>query len=731
MRWEAIREGLAAWDDPTAETKLPFWKRREVALSVLVVLIGLALYLPKLGSYYFWDPWEPHYSQVAMEMEEKGDWLVPHYRHSDKWFSKPILFFWLTKPSFLLFGQTEFAGRLPIMLLAVAGLALFNLLVGRLFSWRTGLLASLILATSPQWFFISRQSIFDGPYVVFQTTALLLLYVGLFVHPDRSRWIYGFWIVSGVAMLTKGLLAIMLPASAIGTYVLISWDWAILKRMRFLRGLAVFFVVAAPWYAFMTAKFGWPYFKSFFIYHHFERAAGMISKPNDSFERYVAQIFYATFPWSAFLPVALVRFLTYGAEDVYGRTRRNLLIFLSFAMPYILFTLSSTKFNHYIFPVVPFLAIMIAHYLVGLVKGPQRTIVRFEIILAVFLFGILAKDLVTHYKHFVHLFIYYYDRALPTSVNPRSAFYALFIPMGLFIGLPMIRRRFHLSQLAGLWLLAAGLTLFCNTWLMPKLTPTYSLAHLWYAYLEHSDGKDPMCAYHSWEERSVSYYSNNKIVYLDSRKNGSETKFFKKPGKLYCMVDHNVYPKLRERVKKNADRDLYIVDSEHPFTYLVATDPPQADKDKPATGDKTFLLDAAPALEKPVEAVWDGKIKLLGWESDKPSYKRGERITLSFYFEALADVGDDWQIFIHGDVVNGGGRMNGDHLPASGRHPTDKWTKGQIVKDVWSGVVPTHLSSGAIEIYLGFFKEEGRMKVESGPDDGDDRVRLGSLTLED
>src|SRR5688572_1149207 len=32
--------------------------------------LGLFIYLPYLDTYPLWDPWEPHYTQVAWEMEE-------------------------------------------------------------------------------------------------------------------------------------------------------------------------------------------------------------------------------------------------------------------------------------------------------------------------------------------------------------------------------------------------------------------------------------------------------------------------------------------------------------------------------------------------------------------------------------------------------------------------------------------------------------------------------------
>jgi hypothetical protein len=712
------------FDDDGLQAEQPWYKRRGFLLTLFVLAVGMILYLPGLGSYTLWSPWEPHYSQVAMEMNQVDSWLVPTYRHSDRWFSKPILLFWFLKPSFQILGQTEFAARLPIVLFALFGLAMVNFMVGRLFNWKVGLLSSMILATSPQWFFISRQTIFDGPYVVVQTIAFLYLLVGLFKYPDRARWMYGFWIFSGLAMLLKGLLAIVLPASAVGLFILVTWDWSILKRMKFGKGFLIFLTVAAPWFIFMTTKFGYQYFHSFFVYHHFERAAGLIKKPNASFDLYIQQIVYATFPWSAFLPVALARFLTWRSSDVHGETRKNLMVFLCAAMPYIFFSYSSTKFHHYIFPVVPFLGIMVAYYLERMMREGAKPIVRFELLLAALIFGVIAKDIVTDYKHLIHLFIYYYERDLP-RLHVQPLFYAAFIPMAVLMVLPTIRRKLTWPVMTGLVVMAATFAMICNFWLMPKVTPHFSQKILLEAYNKLSDGSDPICEYHSWERRNVSYYFDNKSVYLNARRAGSAERFFKKEGRLFCMVDHNYYNKLRSEVKQATGKDLLIVNSDHPFTYLVSTQPLEQqvrNKDK-------FILNEAPVVKNRSEAVFDGKIRLLGWELDDKKFKIGDEITVTLYFEVLDRIDKDYSIFIHGEVYGAQGRMVGDHLPVQGTYQTDQWKKGQYIVDTWTGRIPDTISEGRLSLYVGFFNGKTRMKIMDGQGDGLHRYKLTTVQV--
>ncbi|MEM1008657.1 MAG: hypothetical protein AAGJ35_06590, partial [Myxococcota bacterium] len=70
--------------------------RADVLITVGLVLLAMLFYIPYIGLSPLWDPWEPHYSQVAMEMVWKDNWWMLWYRNtSHKFWSKPVLTFWL------------------------------------------------------------------------------------------------------------------------------------------------------------------------------------------------------------------------------------------------------------------------------------------------------------------------------------------------------------------------------------------------------------------------------------------------------------------------------------------------------------------------------------------------------------------------------------------------------------------------------------------------------------
>ena len=110
----------------------------------------------------------------------------------------------------------------------------------------------------------------------------------------------------------------------------------------------------------------------------------------------------------------------------------------------------------------------------------------------------------------------------------------------------------------------------------------------------------------------------------------------------------------------------------------------------------------------------------LGYEIEVDELRRGQRVTMTHYFEVLDDIPGGWRLFVHGE--SGGEMLNLDHTPVDGMHPLDEWEPGTIVADEHSFRVPRDWSPGTFTLYLGIWhSDEGRVPVD-GPDDGDRRA---------
>ena len=178
---------------------------------LLVMLFGVLLYIPFAGSYGLWDPWETHYGEVARQMTSRGDYISLWWPGSpldgDAFWSKPVLTFWIMSLSMHLAGiggagapsgelavssAAEWVLRVPFCLMSLMALVGVYLPTSRFVSRRAGLLAVLVLATSPLFSLVARQAMTDMPFVGPMTLALGLGALALFEDNDqelpRRRW---------------------------------------------------------------------------------------------------------------------------------------------------------------------------------------------------------------------------------------------------------------------------------------------------------------------------------------------------------------------------------------------------------------------------------------------------------------------------------------------------------------------------------------------------------------
>lgn len=132
-----------------------------------------------------------------------------------------------------------------------------------------------------------------------------------------------------------------------------------------------------------------------------------------------------------------------------------------------------------------------------------------------------------------------------------------------------------------------------------------------------------------------------------------------------------------------------------------------------------------------VDAVLGNAIRVHGADLQTP-VSPGDALALRFYFESVAGLDQDWQVFLHIDAKQGAYRIHGDHFPARGKYSTTLWQKGEVIADEWKGAVPRDAPRGAYDVWLGFYVGDDRLPFTSGDSavhDGVDRVRVGTIEV--
>lgn len=324
-------------------------------LSVLTVTFGI-LCFQMLGHFPLLEPDEGRYSEIPREMLERFDFITPTLNYV-KYFEKPPLLYWLNSLSFAIFGQNEFAARFPCALAGLLTILCTYWLGRELLGRRVGVVAAVIVGTSVGFIALGRINLTDMPLTFCMTLCLGAFILAVEDKGERKSFYYHlFYIGAALAVLAKGLIGILLPGTIIFLFLLLRKRWGLLREMRLLTGIPLFFLVAAPWFILVSIK-NPEFARFFFIHEHFERFLTKVHGRYQPIWYFIPILLGIMLPWSLYIPVALKKVWTERKSES-GDILSWLAIWGLFI--FIFFSKSNSKLIPYILPVVPPLAILVA-----------------------------------------------------------------------------------------------------------------------------------------------------------------------------------------------------------------------------------------------------------------------------------------------------------------------------------------------------------------------------------
>jgi 4-amino-4-deoxy-L-arabinose transferase-like glycosyltransferase len=324
------------------------------ALAIAFVLVWFG----GLGYRKLARPDEGRYGEIPREMVASGDWLTPR-ANGYKYFEKPPLQYWATAAAFSIFGVHEWTTRFWTALTGFIGILLTFYAGNRVFGPPVGLHAAAVLAGSAIYALAGHFTTLDMGVSFFLALAVFVIAVAqLDGTKDRARrrWMLAAWAAMALAVLSKGLIGIVLPAGAIAIYVVWQRDWRLLHRLNAGPGIALFLAIAAPW--FIAVSVANPEFARFFFFHeHIERFLTKQHGRSQPFWYFAPVLLGGILPWLPMLPVAVWRARVGTGSDHFSPSR-FLLVWC--ATVFVFFSASGSKLPGYILPIFPVLAVLIA-----------------------------------------------------------------------------------------------------------------------------------------------------------------------------------------------------------------------------------------------------------------------------------------------------------------------------------------------------------------------------------
>jgi 4-amino-4-deoxy-L-arabinose transferase-like glycosyltransferase len=329
--------------------------------ALLVFALAGLLLLTGLGAVALTDRDEGANAEAAREMLEQRSWITPTLGGAPR-FAKPAFVYWLMAGAYAALGVGETAARLPS---AVAALALVLVqyafarwAFGTEVAWR----AALMLLLSVEYVAIGRMALTDATLALWTTIAAYAFLRGWLGAPPRGRWYALAWIAGGLAVLTKGPVGLVVPLGGVVAYLALAGGLGQAWREAWpLRGPALLLVVAAPWYLAMFWLHGWDY-AARARGETLGRVLRPVTGPGGTALFYLPVLLVGFFPWSAFLPEAVVAALRQARARARRSRREAVSVFAAvwLVVGLVLFSLAQTRLPHYVFPLFPAVALLVA-----------------------------------------------------------------------------------------------------------------------------------------------------------------------------------------------------------------------------------------------------------------------------------------------------------------------------------------------------------------------------------
>lgn len=351
---------------------------RSKPLVVFLLLAFCAVWFYTLGARTLVPTDEGRYAEMGREMVTTNDWITPRL-NGIKYFEKPPLQTWMNAATFKVFGFGEWQARLWTGACGLLGIALVALAGRRLYGGAVAFSASAILASSFLWAALGHVNTLDMGLAGMMTISLCSLLIAQrndAAATERRNWMLACWAGMALAVLSKGLIGIVLPGAVLVLYTVLARDWAIWRRLHLLPGLLLFFAITAPWFVMVSLRnpeFAW----FFFVHEHLQRFTSKVHHRAGPLYYFIPILMLGLMPWLGLLPQALWR----ARRDNASGFQPKILLATWAVFIFVFFSVSGSKLPSYILPIFPALALLIA---CQLEQGGRRGLMVCAAMLALF-----------------------------------------------------------------------------------------------------------------------------------------------------------------------------------------------------------------------------------------------------------------------------------------------------------------------------------------------------------
>ena len=352
----------------------PLQRLSPLMLSLLLFILSFAAFAWRIGEGPIYRTMEGREALVMQEIANTGNWILP-LRNGETIPSKPPFFHWCGALIAHLTGEVSpWSVRFPNALFSALSIALTCLLGCRLSGREVGVLAALMLFTTPAVVEMAREGWVD-PALSFFVLSALTSFAFMYENEQWRSWqIWVFYLSLAGAVLSKGPIGYILPLVAIVTYLALQQQLSRLRDLCFVPGLLLAIGLPLLWYLLAFSQQGWTFIHKQIWQENLVRFTAGSGKRIPSATFFFLPFFVEGFPWSLLFCLGLWQLSRHA--PVRERGVFPLVCLFSIIM---FFAIAAGKRSIYLLPTYPAMALFAAEWGWGTIPeaaAPLHTLLR-------------------------------------------------------------------------------------------------------------------------------------------------------------------------------------------------------------------------------------------------------------------------------------------------------------------------------------------------------------------
>lgn len=353
-------------------------------LFVFILSACVVVYIISMWQIPVIDIDAAQYASMSREMMENGSYLKLYDLGLD-YLDKPPMLFWLSSLSLQVFGVFDWAYRLPSVLMLLLGIySTYRLAL--LFYHRTiAQLSAIVLASSQAVFLMVHDVRCDTMlmgWVIFSLWQLATWY-------QTNKWkhfLLGFAAIAG-GMMTKGPVALMIPAFAFVPHFILRREWKQFFRWEYIVGILIVALLLIPMSIGLYQQYDLEPGKVFhgraiqsgLRFYYWTQSFGRYTGENvynemNHFTFLLENMLWSFLPWIIFFLLGLVFTIRHLFKQQFRIGLQEEWISTGgFIITYCILARSQAQLPHYIFVVLPLAAIVTARTVYMLLFEAKNT----------------------------------------------------------------------------------------------------------------------------------------------------------------------------------------------------------------------------------------------------------------------------------------------------------------------------------------------------------------------